>query len=296
MSPSSPSKLIKFCDLNTALKILNSQSLRWSAPHLYNDPFELNHQTDTDFTAQQLLQSITQEAMAVLFGGAQTTGNNELVQALKRWQYEGRFDNEQEAEGVLKQLILPIAQQQQKAVNQYLQDWQQYAKNIRICCFSDNPKNIPCWQRFADNHQGIALAFDRAEATINQAQAVSYAEQPISATSLKEQVDIAFGRSTHPDKNAFVTLLLHKPYIERGEKEWRCFELENSEALSDEQLWYKAKPFKVEHLTAIYFGLNTSDSDKTMLKNLVAKAYPHCRIYQAELPNNSYNLQFYDFS
>ena len=296
MSKAKPSKLIKFCDINTALKILNSQSLRWSAPHLYNDPFELNHQSDTDFTAQQLLQGITKEALAVLFGGAEPTGNNELVQALKRWQYEGRFDNEQEAETVLKQLVLPIAQQQQKAVNQYLQDWQSYAKNIRVCCFSNHVKNTACWQRYAQEHHGIALAFDSNENSLQNAKPVSYAEHPISATSLKEQIDIAFGRSTAPSKDDFGTLLLHKPAAEQAEQEWRCLELEDKEALSDEQLWYKAKPFETEHLTALYFGLNTTDSDKIMLKNLVAKAYPHCRIYQSELPNNSYNLAFYDYS
>ena len=48
-------------------------------------------------------------------------------------------------------------------------------------------------------------------------------------------------------------------------------------------------------LRAIYYGINIDKSDKSnkkLLGKLVEKAYPHCRIYQSELANNSYNLCF----
>lgn len=291
MSTSS-NTLVKFCDIATALKILNSQSLRWSAPHLYNDPFELNHLSDTDFTAEQLLKGITQEALAVLFGDTQPTGSSELVKALTRWQQEKRFETEHEAEAVLKQLILPIAQQQQKDVNDYLMQWRQFAKDIRICCFSNTPENIRAWQRFADNHQGIALAFDKAESSLPNCEKVNYANHPIAATSLKEQVDIAFGRSQPPSAKDFKALLLHKPNSNQEEKELRCFDTEATESNSDQQLWYNAKPFQQDSLKALYLGLSIDPSDKKLLTKLVAKAYPNCRIYQSELINNSYNLSF----
>ncbi|MGK0441943.1 MAG: hypothetical protein ACJA0N_001749 [Pseudohongiellaceae bacterium] len=287
---SSNNSLIKFCDVGTALKILNSQSLRWSAPNLYNDPFELNHFSDTDFTAAQLLKGITHKAITILFGNAKASGNNELVTALKRWQHENRFETEQEAELVLKQLILPMAQQQQQDVNDYLARWRQYSKNIRVCCFADAPDNMRAWQRFANNHHGVALSFDKVEPSLKKAVAVSYADHPIAATSLKEQVDIAFGGGKPPCTDNFEMLLLHKPNSNREEQEWRCFDTEENE--SDQQLWYNAKPFQSKNLDALYLGLSIDPSDKRLITQLVAKDYPSCRIYQSEIANNSYNIRF----
>lgn len=292
MTEASNASLIKFCNINTALKILNSQSLRWSAPHLYNDPFEPNYFSDTDFTAEQLLKGISQEALAVLFGEAEPPGNNKLVTTIQRWKQENRFESEQEAEPVLKQLLLPMAQQQQVAVNDYLQRWRQFAQNIRICCFCDSVENIRGWQRYANNHQGIALKFDTSESMLNPSFKVNYADHPIAATSLTEQVNIAFGRSTPPSQEDLLRLLRHKPLTDKDVREIRCFNTEKTEAESDDQLWYNAKTFEAVNLSAVYLGINIDKSDKKLISKLVEKAYPHCRIYQSELASNSYNLSF----
>ncbi|WP_019531182.1 hypothetical protein [Dasania marina] len=284
--------LYKYCDIGTALKILNSQSLRWSSPHLYNDPYELNHLSDTDFTAQQLLQGLCQEALAVLFGESETTGNNKLVSTIKRWQHDSRFLSADEAEPVLKQLLLPMAQQHQLEVHDYLKQWRQFAQNCRICCFSHSPDNAKSWQRYADNHQGIVLQFDSQEPSLNPCHDVNYGEQPIAATSLRQQVDIAFGRSNAPAIEQLHQLLLHKPLFDHDEQEIRCFDSETTLADSDDQLWYKAKPFQPRYLTELYLGINIDSSDKKHLQKLVVKAYPQCRIYQSELISNSYNLHF----
>ncbi|MCR8923617.1 hypothetical protein NO559_12610 [Dasania sp. GY-MA-18] len=288
----SASALYKYCDIVTALKIINSQSLRWSAPHLYNNPYELNYLSDTDFTAQQLLQGLCQEALAVLFGEAEATGNNKLVSTITRWQHDSRFISEQEAEPVLKQLLLPMAQQHQATVNEYLQQWRAFAQNIRICCFASSPDNAKNWQRYADNHQGIVLQFDNQEPSLSPYHAVNYGQRPIAATSLQQQVDIAFGRRAAPQPEQLHQLLLHKPWFDEDEQELRCFDSEATTADSDDQLWYKAKPFQPQSLTNIYLGINIDSSDKKHLQKLVAKAYPQCRIYQSELVSNSYNLSF----
>ena len=113
MASHPPASLIKFCAMDTALKILNSQALRWSAPHLYNDPFELAHYSDSDFTAEQLLNTLTHEALNTLFDPSSTNANNgKLMTTLSRWKDEERFSSENEAKAVLKQLLLPMAQQQ----------------------------------------------------------------------------------------------------------------------------------------------------------------------------------------
>ncbi|WP_101759662.1 DUF2971 domain-containing protein [Oceanicoccus sp. KOV_DT_Chl] len=172
--------LVKFCSAETGLKILNSQSLRWSAPHLFNDPFELSHLSRPDFTPEKLLAGMIKEAINMLFAPSDPTGkNNRLVAAVARWREEERFASEEEAEQVLNQLLSQIANQQQESIDKYLAEWQRYARTLRICCFSDKPANIYSWRSYADNHAGIALRFSAGDDTsLTQPRKVTYSTTP----------------------------------------------------------------------------------------------------------------------
>ena len=93
------------------------------------------------------------EAINLLFGPTEPKGkNNRLIAAIARWRDEERFASEEEAEQVLQQLLDPVAQRRVESIDNYLSSWETFAHNLRICCFSDKPNNIDCWQRYAENH------------------------------------------------------------------------------------------------------------------------------------------------
>lgn len=288
------SSLTKFCDIETGLKILNSQALRWSAPHLFRDPFELDHLCGADFTADQFLKGLIREAINMLFGPNEPRGkSNRLVAAIARWRDEERFASEEEAETVLKQLLTQLAEQQQEAIDKYLQDWQRFASLLRICCFCEKPDNMAAWQRYAGNHSGIALKFQAGdESSLPKPRKLSYSANPPFVTNLKEQVGVAYGKENPPDKAAFVEKLLQKNRDNSAEREWRCFEVENRDPDPDPQTWYIDKTFKTNELKSVYLGLGISPGHRQQVVELIRRDFKNTRVFQARAAAGKYEIEF----
>ncbi len=286
--------LVKFCTAETGLKVLNSQSLRWSAPHLFNDPFELSHKSEPDFTSDSLLKGMIKEAIGMLFGPSDPTGkSNRLVAAVARWRDEERFGSEDEATQVLNQLLSQIAQQQQESIDTYMTAWRQFSSSIRICSFSDKPNNMVAWQRYGENHSGIALRFSAGEDTaLPDPKRVTYSLVPSLVTSLKEQVAVTYGKETAPTPGSFLDKMLNKNKINSVEREWRCFSSEKPDADSDESLWYANKQFSAPELKAVYLGLATSRMDKDNVIKLIKEKYKNTKVYQAVALPNRYEIDF----
>jgi len=290
------SSLVKFCSFESGLKILNSQSLRWSAPHLLNDPFEVHHKSNPDFTPQTLLSSMIKEAVSLLFGPNEPTGKaNRIIAAICRWREEDRFASEEEAEQVLKQLLSQIAQQQQESIDLYMTQWRNFSRSLRICSFIDKPNNQYGWQRYADNHAGIALRFSTGHDTaLTNPKRVHYDPTPPTIISLKQQIAVTYGREKTPTANTedFVDKVLRKNRINHAEREWRCFSIDTSEPNVDEQLWYTNKKFTTPELKAVYLGLACSSENKNAVINLVRNNYKSTKIYQAHTLPNRYEIDF----
>lgn len=286
--------LTKFCDIDSGLKILNSQSLRWSAPHLLRDPFELHYRSTADFTPETLLKAVIKEAISMLFGAREPSGkSNRIVAAIARWREEERFASEEEADAVLNQLLGQMLSQQQPQIDQYLSEWQQFARAVRICCFCDKPSNQTAWRVYADNHQGIALKFSAGEdSALADPRRVSYSQQPPEITTKAEQVGVLYGKNTPPTRESFIDKLLSKNRECSQEREWRCFELAKGDQSEDDQLWYNDKTFKANELKALYLGLGISASDRDTVLDLMHKHFRNTRIFQAVTQAGSYDVDF----
>ncbi|MBL4827744.1 MAG: DUF2971 domain-containing protein [Spongiibacteraceae bacterium] len=288
--------LVKFCDTETGLKILNSQSLRWSSPHLFNDPFELGHHSAPSVNNQNLVSGIIKDAINMLFGPTEPKGkSNRLVAAISRWRDEDRFASEEEASIVLKQLLGQVAEQQIQTIDSYVSAWKEFASSIRICSFCEKPGNMSAWQRFGDNHNGIAMRFSCGENTaLPNPQAINYGSAPPFVTSLKEQVSVCYGREEAPTHDGFLGKLLSKSKENRSEQEWRCLAQEENknDIGTDEQLWYSNKKFSSSELKAIYIGLATSLQDKEAVIKLVKDKYPKTKVYQAQALAGRYEIDF----
>ncbi|MEH6558745.1 MAG: DUF2971 domain-containing protein [Oceanicoccus sp.] len=286
--------LVKFCTMGTGIKVLNSQSLRWSSPHLFNDPFEPDYLSHAGFDQETLTKGLIKEAISMLFSPADPTGkSNSLVAAVSRWRDEDRFSSEEEAEKVLSQLLSQIAAQQFEKIINYVGEWRKFSSSLRVTSFSDKPNNIHNWQRYADNHAGIALRFSAgADTTLPAPRQISYGTVPPLVTSLKQQVAVAFGKELFPSEDDFIDKILSKNKENRAEKEWRCLSFENAEPEDDGQLWYNNKGFSPAELKAVYFGLATATSDRNSLVSLIKEKYPNTKVYQAITLAGRYEIDF----
>lgn len=295
MAGDTVSSLVKFCPIEAGVKILSSQTLRWSAPHLFSDPFELDCEAQPpDVSAGGLLEALLREALIMLFGPDIPTGrHNRFVNIMARWREQQRFCDEDEAKDVLRELLGQIADIHALQVEEYLEEWRRFARKTRIACFAEKPNNVACWQHFADRHRGIALRFECGEGTgLPKPQRVNYQSTAPEVTNRQEQLEVIYGRRNAPTTAEFPNKLLIKGRQDHLEQEWRCFETATIDDEPDPLRWFELRKFPAHELRAVYFGILMQQSDKEVIAKLMRANYPTAKIYQASTVPGRYEVEF----
>lgn len=294
--PDHPETLAKYTQADSAFRILNSQCLRWSAPVLFSDPFELNHRTPLSFDPQTLMQAVIRAACGMIFAREEPRGSSPLATVIRRWRDEERFASPEEAEEVLSELMGRMVDQRQGDIDEMMGDWRLYTRSLRICCFSAKTDNLTAWQYFADSHRGAALKFQCGEGTgLTDPRPIRYSQTRPEITTLKEQLNMILYNEHLKPQEYFADKFLVKPPSAKNEQEWRCLmNVPASEAVSitEENLWYSDVPFEAEHLRSVYLGAFMPVEDKKQLINLVSQKYPKTKIFQAEAVPGKYEISF----
>jgi hypothetical protein len=291
----SPDTLVKFCTADTAHQILGQQQLRWSAPNVFNDPFEADHRTALNFEPLTLLDGALRTAVGMIFSPDQPRGDSPLTTVIRRWRDEQRFATIDEAEDVLRDLMARIVDQRQTEIDELLANWRYFTRHLRICCFSSKADNLACWRQFGDYHRGLAIRFDVNELTVNPHK-VSYQNYRPEITTLKEQLNsILYNERLDVNKEQFLEKFLVKSPVYSHEQEWRCFYPQADQSSSkqpDDSLWYDDHRFASPAVKAIYLGAAISTAHKKALVDIVHQRYPDCKIFQAGLVAAKYELEF----
>lgn len=294
--PDSPESLVKFCTAGTAEQILSGRRLRWSAPHLLGDPFELDHQSELGFDPLTLLDGVIRAATGMIFSREPPRSNSSLATVVRRWREEERFASPEEAEEVLKELMSQVVDQRQHSIEEMMADWRKFTRELRLCCFSAKPDSLSCWQLFADRHRGLALRFRCGEYTSLEApRAVEYSSNRPEITSFREQLNAILYQEKINAQARFAEKFLVKPPVCSEEQEWRCFFHATDMASSrepDDGLWYDDRPFEQSDLAAVYFGAFIPANQKQRIATLVRESYPDARLFQASPVPGRYEVEF----
>lgn len=297
-----PDTLSKFCTADAAVSVLTSQTLRWSSPHLFGDPFELDHRTGLGFDPHMLLNEVVRTTIAMIFSPSPPHGNSPLITGIRRWRDDGRFETPAEAEAstVLMELLAKMVDQRQVDIDVLMADWRRFTRHLRICSFSARPDNFPCWQRYADNHRGAVIRFHVQELGVNSdaegaLRPMEYRQVRPEVTTVKEQLNAAIYNERPNLQAGFLDKLLCKSPIHSHEQEWRCFYHALTEASSksnNDMDWFDDRPFANEAVSSIYLGAYMSVEDKKKLVDLQRALYPHARLFQAQPVHGKYDIEF----
>lgn len=293
MASQTPEFLVKYCTAKTGAAILNSHSLRWSAPNLYGDPFELNHTSELNFDPHSLLQAACQHAIGMVFSKDDPKGNSPLLNVIRRWRSEERFASPEEAEEVLKELLSRMVDARQAVIDKLMADWRQFSRSVRICSFSSKANNLSSWDRFADRHRGMAIRFASGDHTqLDSPQPVLYRKYRPEITNLKEQLDCILHNDTLDSQDHFIDKLCLKPTINSDEQEWRIFSKSEGDIDSDDKKWFIDKPFERSAISAIYFGACMPAIEKRAIYAMVKEHYPKAKVFQAKIVAAQYDIEF----
>src|ERR1700678_345695 len=235
----------------TAVSVLLRKRLRWSAPEIFNDPFEFKNPSEFAFEWRDLEQPlldtlarlVTPTEEPELLPDGPTADNIKSDRIRYRWTGLEVQDFRRMYQPGIAALIDRF-----RADTSHHSRWAEMKREYRVLCFAETETNILLWSHYANSHKGVALGFEvQSGSDLQAVRKVSYSKDVPFPVTLQEML-------------LYLTSQAPKPKSEDWsyEKEWRILR-KASEVGPDR---FIDIPFPPEELVAIYWGCRASESSK----------------------------------
>lgn len=178
-------KIYKYISLESAIKILESNTVALNNPQNYNDPFDSVIDFDDDdiqkaisivveyYLIQEFLKLLNNKNIKVgfltkLIMKWDRFGINLNLKVSKKNKY---YDSIPGAQALTKFVVRYAVQKGEKSfeelkkkfTNEIIQKVKDARNNALISCFSKRYDSILMWSHYGDKHKGICIEFDRPE-------------------------------------------------------------------------------------------------------------------------------------
>ena len=269
----------KYTTADTAIAVLKTQTLRWSSPLTFNDPFDVPREW-TGFTPAELFEAFAARFALYLRGEARPG-----TDAAGKWLAVMKPRLKENSEAVLLSELRVFLQlfardRTEKASEEFRAAWREKVPGMRILCFSEDPSSAAMWAHYAKGHTGIVLQFetsDERDSSWLLAQPVIYRVAKPSLPNAETWARALLGEITL-DWDEFLReyyFVKHQDWS--YEREHRVVSAKKpTETAADLFADYVFHP---ADLTSIVLGAKTEPKDEAIIRDLVKKHYSHARIY-----------------
>ena len=186
--------------VETARLVLDNRTLRWSAPQLFNDPFEFKSPFALGFEWEDLERPFYDEYFRILTqvlepNFAPSKDLVVLAAIAAREFCKGR--DHTSVKNYIESGYPRLLEAWKKGAQQDQQKWEDWKREYRILCFSAVSDSILMWSHYARNHQGVVFAFEpklELDSALLAARPVFYAREVPNAGTLAEFVKYVTGQ------------------------------------------------------------------------------------------------------
>lgn len=298
----------KYVSAETALKILQNQTFKYSSPVTFNDPFDTQTKLHFGFSDSDVMNTINNELYKLIHGNSKPKGdesNSFFREIYKTWRIVQNSPKKMPP-SIWEQIINLIAEETKDIASQYIHEmektWQLMSKRSVIFCVAEKPTNLLMWAHYAKDHTGIVIklqCWPELDTPLCVARKVNYSKKPPVIAEKDEYVKYITGQSKTPKnyKSIFYKMFLTKSCHWEYEQEWRVFippeDIENEvmqvngnslEAIN------KFVPFYPQELHSIYLGCKILPEDRHNILKQLEKKYNHVEIYQCIRNDTKYKL------
>lgn len=284
-----PKILYKYLTAETGLKVLEHQTIRFSNPKCFNDPYD----SDMPFTIKNYKELNNDYFIKLI----DKMSNHKLgQQILPEW-----FDLNVAKDILTKEPI-------NKNPIDYIKDiLKPFKEKMRVLCLSQNNDNLLMWSHYSFNHTGIVIGINNYFYYFKDAMPVPYSR------TIPKIDGVLFDELTLDTKEAleeFRRLLQTKSTDWKYESEWRCtFDVEKRFEFINKFSEFKFKypkvynelknqedfihtPLPIESIDSVYLGAKMNILDELRLIYLVRNKYPKTKIFKAELSQTEFKIVF----
>lgn len=279
-----------------AIRIIESETVRYSSPILFNDPFDVQAGLHFDFDVEKLPRVLF-DRMASLVNAEKRPdireGDPFSEAILFMWDKKATHGfPEDDMWRLIQGPLTELKRQIEKVKVDYQAFWwDDFLPRVRIFSVSEGRDNLLMWSHYAMSHTGVVLsirALPEEDNALCVAKPALYRAAPPALFSEGEWIDYALGLRDFDLNALYHDYARVKSDVWSYEKEWR--------------VWYPAEQkgecLHVDHrlrkseLDAVYFGCRVDASAKDTITDLLAANYPETQKFQAYKPVEAYSLQF----
>jgi hypothetical protein len=286
----------KYASPEATLAILQNQTVQYSSPLAFNDPFDIQSGLHFDFNLETLHGKVLDRLYMLATAPTEPPVDphdvwGKIVLEVRRNFPVHGFPRERwetmTAEP-FRRLVDLIRNTQQKYQQHW---WDTLLPSIRVFCVSEDRDNLLMWAHYAKDHSGSVMEFwslPEEDNPLSVARSVEYASTPPPFCTESEWLDDMMA-IRKLDTSA---LYRRYAYIKSDhwfyEREWRVWYPSASSGIHDYM------PIRQSELKAIYLGCRADPKFVEDAVTLTRKAFPNTRIMRAKKKEGSYGLEHTD--
>ena len=284
----------KFMPAETALAVLRSSSLRYSAPSRFNDPFDHQVSFLFPFTEQEFSVALIGEISRIVYDDSVEIPNPTLF-GQATLMLRGSRDKVSRDQ-LLSELFLGAVESGQlfkdneKEFNDLLTA---HLANSRVLCVTEELDNVVMRAHYAAEHKGVCIrlqCIDEVDNTLLVARPVKYTDVYPEFPPLRDYIRHLTGEAPIDfaplvyDEAAYVK---HKNW--GYEREWRIHVPQIHEP---PRLGYSDWKENPRVFGALYLGCRISVQDAQALIRVVETQMPHMEIYQVAPSRKYFGMEY----
>ena len=265
-------RLFKYVTFESAVKILEKKTLKWSIPDSFNDPFEFKSPLEYGFEWDEMAEVALQRFATILTQIEElilAQGNPRapiIIEGRKKWKGRNPSDVHALFESGFKQLVQTF--KEKSAPDAKI--WLEMKQTDLVLCLSSVHNHILMWSHYADSHRGAVLEFrpiiELRTATLFARPVVYSLEVPVAAT-LEEYVGFLTGEKPQPDtSNAMMKSIYTKSSAWAYENEWRILDKKRP----DNEGSFAYREFHPQELVTVYLGCRMPPENRKRIIDMVA--------------------------
>lgn len=302
----------KYLTAETALKILENRTLRYSSPVLFNDPFDTQTRVGYGFEMVDFMEAFTDELYRLAHDEQEPIGNdnNALFRDIKAWWHKTIKSSDKMPRDVFKQKIRELVEAAVNWSTQYFQDtnswWRSFVKASRVFCVAEDPDNLLMWAHYSKDHTGLVIQFKcllELDTPLCVARQVNYVENPPIIAVLDKYIKYITGQATLDNDLLFFNMILSKSIHWKYENEWRVFippvDMENPIVPLDsngEEILDSLIRFYPQEIHSVYFGCRMNVKSTQKIDKCLIGDFSHVKKYKCIRNDKEYKLDFEEFT
>lgn len=270
---------------STARAVLETRSLRWSSPFLFNDPFDVPRQLSFGITPQQLVEAAARYiAQLIQHPPTDTTHLSPKLRLIVEAVKKGVAPEVQKLLLAGLEEGVPQSTPTSESMDELRVMWSRSVPDLRILCLTESPAHAAMWHHYAHRYAGVVIELRCNEHTDSPwlvARPVDYPEDKPAVYTAEGWAELL----ALDIKVAVARLLDIATYTKSRdwayENEWRIV----TSKRPNDSGHFTDYPFHSDDLAAIYLGPLISDDDKRELLKLLV-AFPRARAFSVSLTHS----------